>query len=60
MAILFSCKPAKMKEANIVHVIRLKPGEDLKASLSDFVSRNKIEAGWIVTCVGSLPGILKL
>lgn len=37
-------------------VIRLKPGEDLKASIEKFVREKNIEAGWIVTCAGSLTG----
>lgn len=36
------------------HVLRLLPGNDLRLSLENFVNENKIEAGWIVTCVGSL------
>ena len=34
--------------------IRLRPGEDLKRSLIAFVDRNKIQAAFIATCVGSL------
>lgn len=34
--------------------IRLKPGEDLKASMDSFIIRNKIRAACILTCVGSL------
>lgn len=37
-----------------VHAFRLKPGADLKKSIQDFVVKNKIKAGWISTCVGSL------
>ena len=36
------------------HALRLKPGQDLKQSIQSFVQQNKIEAGWIVTCAGSL------
>lgn len=43
-----------MDNQNKVHVIRLKPGEDLKTSLTNFAKQNDIEAGWIVSCVGSL------
>lgn len=39
---------------SIVHVFRLKPGEDLKASITSFVKQNNIRAGWIITCAGSL------
>ncbi len=37
-----------------VSVIRLRPMEDLKKSLENFVKENQIEAGVILTCVGSL------
>lgn len=37
-----------------IHVIRLKPGQDLLKEIDHFVRTNKVEAGWIVTCVGSL------
>ncbi len=36
------------------HVLRLLPGSDLRLSIENFGLENKIEAGWIVTCVGSL------
>ncbi len=36
------------------HVFRLKPGADLKKSIQDYVNEQHINAGWIVTCVGSL------
>ena len=36
------------------HAIRLKPGQDLRKEIQQFVSEKKIEAGWISTCVGSL------
>ncbi len=39
-----------------VHVFRLKPGDDLRESLEEFVRAGKIRAGFIVTCVGSLDG----
>lgn len=41
-------------ETNQVYVVRLKPGEDLKGSLENFVKEKNIRAGWIATCVGSL------
>ena len=37
-----------------VYAIRLKPGEDLKLSLEKLVKHKNINAGWIVTCAGSL------
>jgi len=36
------------------YVLRLFPGADLKNAIHDFVIDNKIRAGWIVCCVGSL------
>lgn len=39
---------------HITHAIRLKPGEDLKQSLRTFVYEKNIQAGWMITCVGSL------
>ncbi len=35
-------------------VFRLKPGQDLKKSIQDFVDEQQIAAGWICTCIGSL------
>jgi hypothetical protein len=38
----------------ITHVFRLKPGQDLRNEIEVFVQKENIEAGWIITCVGSL------
>jgi uncharacterized protein len=35
---------------------RLLPGSDLRLSIENFVRENKILAGWIIGCVGSLTG----
>jgi uncharacterized protein len=44
-----------MTEINTnIYAFRLTPGQDLKLEIEKFVSAKKIEAGWIVTCVGSL------
>lgn len=37
-----------------IHAFRLKPGQDLKKEIEAYVQKEKIEAGWIMTCVGSL------
>ena len=37
-----------------VFVIRLKPDQDLKDSLRNFVKQNNIQSGFILTAVGSL------
>jgi len=36
------------------HALRLKPGQDLKKEIHQFVVKNQIKAGWISTCAGSL------
>ena len=36
------------------HALRLKPGQDLRTSIENYVKENKITAGWITTCAGSL------
>ena len=53
---IYSCNPKNfsMNLQNQTHIIRLKPGMDLKKSIQDYVNENNIKAGWIVTCVGSL------
>ena len=37
-----------------IHASRLKPNQDLKQEIEAFVKKEHIEAGWIMTCVGSL------
>ncbi|NCU04952.1 MAG: DNA-binding protein [Chitinophagaceae bacterium] len=36
------------------HAFRLKPGQDLKQEILSYVQQHNIEAGWIITCVGSV------
>lgn len=48
--LLFSCKNHMIK----THPLRLKPGADLRKEIEAFAKDNKIEAGWISTCAGSL------
>ncbi|MBS1786484.1 MAG: DNA-binding protein [Acidobacteria bacterium] len=36
------------------YVLRLKPGQDLRAELERFAKAKAIQAGYIITCVGSL------
>ena len=43
-----------VKDAATTHAFRLKPGQDLKNELTNFVKENNIQAGWVGTCVGSL------
>ena len=37
-----------------VHAFRLKPGQDLKKEIQQFVTEKQIKAGWISACAGSL------
>jgi hypothetical protein len=37
-----------------VHAIRLQPDEDMVSSLIEFAKENKIAAGFILSCVGSV------
>ena len=47
--------PKKMDTDNLkIHALRLKPNQDLKQEIEAFVKKEHIEAGWIMTCVGSL------
>jgi hypothetical protein len=37
-----------------IQVLRLLPGQDLKQELEAFLAQAQIEAGWVMSCVGSL------
>ena len=37
-----------------IHAIRLQPNQDLKKSLENYARENQINAGVVLTCVGSL------
>ena len=52
----FHCatKSAMPHEDLKIHAFRLKPGQDLKSAIEIYAETEKIEAGWIITCVGSL------
>lgn len=43
-----------MNKTKGYHAFRLKPGDDLREALEQYVSDNAIEAAALVTCVGSL------
>lgn len=45
------------KKDMTVKTIRLKPGDDLYGALQDFVVSEKVEAAFIITCVGSLTEV---
>ena len=53
---IYSCSINKKVIMNSTenHALRLKPGEDLRQSIQEYVNLNHIQAGWMVTCSGSL------
>ena len=48
-----SCKENQMLQTTS-HALRLKPGQDLKKSIQQFVTDKNMKAGWVATGVGSL------
>ena len=57
VAILFSqchSSDSKQSETMKTYAIRLKPGQDLRKEIEAFVKKEQIEAGWIMSCAGSL------
>lgn len=40
-----------------VHVLRLRPGQDLKRALLAYRDEHNLQAAWISTCVGSLHNL---
>ena len=56
-AILTACKTSRHminSEKVNVHAFRLKPGQDLRTEIENYVKQSNISAGWISTCAGSL------
>lgn len=55
-ALFAQCKnqSAMTTTSNKIHAFRLKPNQDLKKEIEAFVKQQNIQAGYIVTCVGSL------
>ena len=53
----FACKTTQNMNTSakiITHVIRLKPGDDVREKIEQYTVQNNIAAGWLVTCAGSL------
>eukprot|EP00904_Undaria_pinnatifida_P004572 jgi/Undpi1/14115/HiC_scaffold_9.g03766.m1 len=42
----------------VCYALRLRPGEELKGALTDFVSDKGIRAGFIISCVGSVRNVI--
>jgi uncharacterized protein len=47
-------KSKQLYTNTLTHAFRLKPGEDLLDGIDTFVQASHIEAGYIITCTGSL------
>jgi predicted DNA-binding protein with PD1-like motif len=47
-------KSKQLSANTFTHAFRMKPGEDLLNGIDAFVKANHIEAGYIITCTGSL------
>jgi uncharacterized protein len=42
------------KPGNMVHPFRLKPGQDLKQEIENYAKAHHLQAGYVITCAGSL------
>ena len=47
-------QPAPRSTRQTVYVLRLKPGQDLRAELARFAQAQRLRAAYVITCVGSL------
>jgi uncharacterized protein len=54
ISLLSSCISQKSMLNNHVYALRLRPNQDLKQEIVAFAKENNIQAGYIITCVGSL------
>jgi uncharacterized protein len=54
ISLLTSCIAPKTMVNNHVYALRLRPNQDLKKEIVAFAKANNIQAGYIITCVGSL------
>lgn len=54
---LLACQTTKKMNTSTqitTHAIRLKPGDDLRMKIEQYIIQKNIAAGWMVTCSGSL------
>lgn len=47
-----------LKSSMKTHAYRILPGQDLRQEIDNYVVKNKIEAGCILTCVGNLSKVV--
>ncbi len=54
LILLFFFSLSPLYADTTIHALRLKPGEDVRRELESFVRREKIQAGSVISAVGSL------
>jgi predicted DNA-binding protein with PD1-like motif len=54
MSTQHTTQPTTPQRDVTIHAFRLGPGKDLLREVQAFARARRIEAGWVVTCVGSL------
>lgn len=54
ISLLSSCMTSKTVDNNRTYALRLRPNQDLKQEIVAFAKAHNIQAGYIITCVGSL------
>ncbi len=58
LSLFLGCQTfSKTTQTMTVYAIRLHPGQDLKRELDAFAKAQRLQAGFIVTCVGSLSKV---
>lgn len=48
--------PGEAQEAR-VHALRLRPGQDVKLAIQEYARTHNLQAGYVVTAVGSVRGL---
>ncbi|HNE29182.1 MAG TPA: DNA-binding protein [Saprospiraceae bacterium] len=55
LSVFSACKSSRTAASGMsVYALRLRPGQDLRRELETFARQEKLQAGFVVTCVGSL------
>ncbi len=54
ISLLSSCMASKNVVNNRTYALRLRPNQDLKQEIVAFAKEHNIQAGYVITCVGSL------
>ena len=58
LSLIMGCvAPTKSIKTMTVHALRLSPGQDLKKELEAFAQLHQLQAGFVLTCVGSLQKV---